>query len=259
MATGRNSLKKPGCITFNRQGPAKTIVTGKSKRKPLIAITGPSRGAFGPRFLVAAMVRLYGGVPTQVRPGEADRHTRFDGLVVTGGHDIDPVLYAAEQEVEPRHDKARDELETSMIGQALEKRVPILGICRGAQLLNICLGGSLFQELRSRRQQTSNRWTVLPLKTLCVEPDSHLKTMLGANQCRINSLHNQAMDRIGDGLRVAGRDLDGIVQAVENPDYGFLLGVQWHPEFLVYMPRQRQLFAALLRAANRRQGQGTSE
>ena len=219
------------------------------KRKPIIAITGPTRGAVGPRFFVAAMVRLYGGMPMQLRPGDAVSHPDYDGLIVTGGHDVDPVLYAAEPEVEPRHDKARDALETAMINEALSLHLPILGICRGAQLLNVCLGGSLFQELRSRRQQTSNRWTVMPLKTLQVEPDTRLQQLFNTDQCRINSLHNQAMDRIGDGLRIAGRDLDGIVQAVENPDYGFLMGVQWHPEFLVYMPRQRRLFAELVRAA----------
>jgi len=116
-------------------------------------------------------------------------------------------------------------------------------------LLNIHLGGSLNQELRSQRKLTSNRWTVLPLKTLKIEPGTLLYRVLNCHRCRISSLHNQAINRCGRHLGVSGRDLDGIAQAVENPAYGFLLGVQWHPEFLLFLPRQRALFGELVRRA----------
>lgn len=216
---------------------------------PVIAITGPRRGAVGPRFLVALAVRLYGGHPLQLRPGQADDGLHYQGVVITGGHDIDPVLYAAEPEVEPRHDRERDALETRIINDALARQLPILGICRGAQLLNVCRGGTLFQELRSRRQQTSDRWTVFPLKTLRVRQNSRLHSILACNHCRINSLHNQAIDQTGKNLQVSGKDLDGIIQAIEDPDYGFLMGVQWHPEFLLFMQRQRMLFQTLVQHA----------
>lgn len=217
--------------------------------RPLIAVTGPERRAFGPRFLVALAVRCYGGRPLQLRPSDKDRDFDYDGVVVTGGHDVDPVLYAAEPEVEPNHDPARDAFELAIIDEALRRRVPLLGICRGAQLLNVRRGGSLFQELVSRRSKTSNRWTVLPLKTLHIEPRTRLEALIGPGPRQINSLHNQAIDRIGDGLRVSGRDLDGLVQAVEDPSFDFLMGVQWHPEFLVFMGRQRRLFKALVEQA----------
>jgi putative glutamine amidotransferase len=221
--------------------------------RPLIAITGPQRGAFGPRTLVSLAVRRYGGQPVQLRPSDLGRDFNYDGVVVTGGHDINPVLYAAAQEIEANHDPARDELEAAIIDEALRRRVPLLGICRGAQLLNVRLGGSLFQELASRRIRTSNRWTVLPLKTLQIVPGTRLADCLGPGPRMINSLHNQAIDRIGGSLRVSGRDLDGIVQAVEDVAYGFLLGVQWHPEFLVFLRSQRRLFGALVAHARRRQ------
>jgi putative glutamine amidotransferase len=114
------------------------------------------------------------------------------------------------------------------------------------------LGGTLYQELRSRRVRTSNRWTIFPLKTLCVAAGSRLEILLGTRETRINSLHNQGIDRVGDGLQVVGRDLDGIVQAVEVPTHPFLLGVQWHPEFLLYKPSQLRLFRALVAAAQER-------
>ncbi len=222
--------------------------------RPVIAITGPQHGSFGPRMLVALAVRLYGGRPLQLRPGDEQHHYQYDGVVVTGGHDVEPVLYAAEPEVEPNYDSARDTLETAIINDALTRRLPLLGICRGAQLLNVCQGGTLNQALRSRRRKTSNRWTVLPLKTLCIatEPetqDSLLATLFGRKRSRINSLHNQGIDRVGDGLIVTGRDLDGIVQAIEDPSQTFLIGVQWHPEFLLYLTSQRSLFRELVKNA----------
>lgn len=219
--------------------------------QPLIVVTGPTRGAFGPRLLVGLALRRYGASVMQLRPGQEAALPDFDGAVITGGHDVDPVLYAAEPEVEPRHDPARDAFESAVIDRALAGRIPLLGICRGAQLLNVRRGGSLFQELASRRSRTSNRWTVLPLKTLHIDPHTRLAECLGPGPRQVNSLHNQAIDRVGAGLRVSGRDLDGIVQAVEDPERPFLLGVQWHPEFLLYLRAQRHLFRALVDAAGR--------
>lgn len=217
--------------------------------KPVIAITGPARGAAGPRFLVAWAIRHYGGVPLQLRPGDEEHKHDYDGVVITGGHDIDPVLYAAEPEVKPRYDSARDRLETATIDHALSQGLPLLGICRGAQLLNVRCGGNLFQDLRSRRKLTSNRRTLLPLKTLCLAPDSHLARLLGVERGKINSLHNQAIDQVGDGLVISARDLDHIPQAIEAPGRSFVIGVQWHPEFLLFLQRQRRLFQALVSAA----------
>ncbi len=221
---------------------------------PVIAITGPRRGAFGPRTLAALAIRLYGGRPLQLRPGDEQKRHEYQGVVVTGGHDIEPVLYAAEPEVEPNYDTARDALETAVIRDALERGLPLLGICRGAQLLNVCRGGTLFQELRSQRHKTSNRRTVLPLKTLRVADEadgenSVVATLLGPSRARINSLHNQGIDRVGSDLLVTGRDLDGIVQAIEDPARCFLVGVQWHPEFLLYLGGQRGLFRELVKNA----------
>lgn len=219
--------------------------------RPVIAVTGPERGAIGPRLCVSLALRLYGGRPLQLRPSHDHRGHRYHGVVVTGGHDIEPVLYAAQPEVEPRYDRERDRLEAAVIDDALARGLPLLGICRGAQLLNVCRGGTLFQELRSRRKKTSNRWTILPLKTLRIEAGTGLAGLIGSLETRINSLHNQGIDRLGEGLVVSGRDLDDIVQAVEDPDRPFLVGVQWHPEFLLYLARQRRLFRALVDAARR--------
>ena len=220
-------------------------------RPPLIAVTGPTRGSRAPKLLVQLALRLAGARTALLTPVDPkpEIQATADGVVITGGHDIDPVLYAAAPEVTPKYDPERDALESAVIDRALERGLPLLGICRGAQLLNVRLGGNLFQELRSRRKHTSNRWTIFPLKTLCIEPDTELERLLGSDRARINSLHNQGIDRLGNDLILAGRDLDGIVQAIEAPLHHWLRGVQWHPEFLLYNRGQRQLFTSLVAAA----------
>lgn len=217
---------------------------------PVVAVTGPAKGAVGPRLCVALAVRWAGGRPLQLKPGDTNPPP-FNAVVVTGGHDISPVLYAAEPEVRPNHDLERDRFESDIIDDALSRHLPLLGICRGAQLLNVRLGGTLYQDLSRRRVHTSRRRTVLPLKTLMIDPGSRRLAFMGTGPKRINSLHNQAINRLGRGLRVAGHDLDGIVQAVEDDSDVFRLGVQWHPEFLLYMPQQRQLFMRLIDSIGR--------
>ena len=212
-----------------------------------------------PRLCVAIGVWLGGGRPVQVAPGDSPSAATFDGVVITGGHDVDPVLYAQESKVLPHHDPDRDAFESAVIDDALERGLPLLGICRGAQLLNVRLGGDLHQDLRSRRRRTSNRRTVFPMKTLLIEGDTRLFELFGLYETRINSLHNQSIDALGRGLVVSGWDLDGIVQAVEDPKAPFLLGVQWHPEFLLHSREQRGLFGALVNAAADRAAAGAHE
>ena len=222
-------------------------------QRPVIAITGPRRGALMPRMLVQLGVSWAGGRGEQIRPGQTSTTGDYRGVVITGGHDVEPVLYAQESQVTPRYDPERDAFESAVIDDALTRKLPLLGICRGAQLLNVRLGGNLYQELRSRRKHTSNHRTIFPLKTLQVKKSSRLHSLLDTSTLRINSLHNQGINRLGRTLQVSGRDLDNIVQAVEDPQSRFLLGVQWHPEFLLYIKRQRQLFRALVEAAGEKQ------
>ncbi|MBT8447710.1 MAG: gamma-glutamyl-gamma-aminobutyrate hydrolase family protein [Gammaproteobacteria bacterium] len=220
-----------------------------SARRPLIGVTGPRRGALGPRACIHLGVLLAGGNAVQLRPDDAGAAPQLDGVVISGGHDVEPVLYKSAAKVTGNYDPERDRFEVGVIEQALREDRPLLGICRGAQLLNVVMGGNLNQDLRAIREKTSNRRTLLPLKTLLVEAGTVLHDVLAANTLKINSLHNQSINRVGDRLRIAARDLDDIVQAVENPTARFLVGVQWHPEFLLYAARQRALFRHLVAAA----------
>jgi putative glutamine amidotransferase len=135
-----------------------------------------------------------------------------------------------------------------MLEMALKTDLPILGICRGAQLLNVVLGGSLLQDIRPLRRQTPNRWTILPVKDALTEPGSLLRRCLQCDTVRVNSMHTQAIGELAPALRVSARDRDQFVQAVEMPTRRFVIGVQWHPEYLPYLQSQRRLLRAFQQA-----------
>ncbi len=219
--------------------------------RPLIGVTGPDRyGLISWRFIRFALWRT-GARVARLTPAHPEPRETLDGLIVSGGSDIDPWLYAQEPADKGSYDRARDAFESIMIEEALRRHQPLLGICRGAQLLNVRLGGSLNQNLRDRRRYTSNRYTPLPLKGLILRRESRLAGIMDCEYCKINSLHSQGIATLGRELRVAGRDLDGIIQAVEYPGPEFILGVQWHPEYLFYSSRHYRLFSALVAAARR--------
>lgn len=220
------------------------------RRRPLIGVTGPRRGARGPRACVALGLRLAGARAVHLRPGRPFRIEGLDGIVLTGGHDVQPVLFKKSAEVDGRYDPERDRFEVEVLDRALDARRPVLGICRGAQLLNVKLGGTLKQDLTSLRP--TRRRTILPLVPIELRAGSVLGRALAVEALRVNVLHDQAIDELGSGLRVVASDRHGIVQAVERPDADCVLGVQWHPEFLLYRAPERRLFRALVAAARRR-------
>ncbi len=182
-----------------------------------------------------------------VRHRPADE--RLDALVIGGGDDISPEHYGGEADSRVIPDRERDELEIHWIRRALEEGLPLLGICRGAQLINVVLGGALHQDIRPMRELTYNRPGLLPTKQVQLEADSGLSAICGKSRLRVNSLHHQAIKQTGEGLRAVGHDLDRIIQAVESEHSRRIIGVQWHPEYLLYLPSQFALFRWLVREA----------
>jgi putative glutamine amidotransferase len=169
-------------------------------------------------------------------------------LIVLGGSDVDPLLYGGAADERRRLDRERDAFELEQLRLALDRGRPVLGICRGAQLLNIVHGGSLV------RYQPGRRRTPLPRRRINIAAGTALASALGSSTW-INSLHEYAVDTVGTGMIVAARDDGGVVQAIElAPDEGrgdrFAVGVQWHPELMPYLRDSRRLFAALVAAAN---------
>jgi putative glutamine amidotransferase len=180
-----------------------------------------------------------------------DIPVRLDGLVIGGGDDIGAEIYGGEVMPDIRIDPERDKLELKLLDTALPAGWPILGICRGSQMLNVALGGTLHTDIHAVYIEAPRMRTVLPKKTVHIELDSRLHRITGCNPCRVNALHHQSVDRVGRGLRVVARDEAGIVQAIEGIGAEFLLGVQWHPELLVFSKPQQRLFAALAEATQR--------
>jgi len=221
-------------------------------RRPLIGVTGPDHGWPLAWWFTHWSIVLVGGKAVRLNASNPDPPRPLEGIVIGGGTDLDPSLYAGVDDGKAKRDSRRDEYEKRMIENALDEGIPVLGICRGAQLINVVLGGNLHQDVRPMRQKTSNRRTPLPRKTALVEPESRLHGLLECTRCRVNSLHHQAVDRLGEGLRAVARDLDDLIQGIELVGDAFVIGVQWHPEYLVYQRRQRRIFADLVRTARTR-------
>ncbi len=215
-------------------------------------------------------VHLAGGVavllpPQPVDAGTADRVLDgLDALVITGGKDVDPARYGhAAHPTSDEPDRVRDAWEFALLDAALRRGMPILGICRGAQVLNVALGGTLHQHLpdvigHTHHQQGNAVFGTSAVRTV---PGTLLAGLIGESsdaQC----YHHQAVDRLGDGLIVSARDTDGVIEAVEADPGGspsaFLLGVQWHPEERL---DDLRLFAGVVGAAAdyRRAGATTQE
>lgn len=194
-----------------------------------------------------------GGLPVVLAPDDPELAEvlleRLDGLCLAGGPDLDPLAYGARR----RHDRLGptdrvvDGAELALARAADALGMPVLGICRGLQALNVARGGTLHQHLEDHRQGTP---ATEALHDVAIEPGSLLARAVGAGALRVNSFHHQAVERLGDGLRAVAWAPDGTVEGIEGDDGRFVLGVQWHAETLdeVEQPQAR-LFGALVEAA----------
>ena len=167
----------------------------------------------------------------------------LDGLLLTGGTDVNPALYGEEPHAETDEpDDGRDRMEAGLLKQALDNDIPVLAICRGMQLFNVVHGGTLVQHVDSHeRHQVKNPD---PVHEVTAEPGSKIASALGENPVPVNSRHHQGVGELGAGLVVTARDSeDGMIEAIERPDKRFAVAVQWHPEDQVSNEReQKRLF-----------------
>jgi len=233
---------------------------------PLIGVTGVARVVDGAErtgvnsAYVSSVVRA-GGLPLLLSPlipleMVAAMADRLDGILLTGGEDMAPASYGGAPHpalgpVDPR----RDTLELALIRAARTRSIPLLGICRGIQLLNVALGGTLWQDLPSERPQSlphaqaSGR--TARTHPVSVTPGSRLAAAVGAGRLDVNSSHHQAIRELAPALVATATALDGIIEGVETPDGGWMLAVQWHPEefHADASAPDHGLFAALVAAA----------
>jgi putative glutamine amidotransferase len=240
-------------------------------RRPIIGITSSqfietaSHGVF-PRHSVSRAyseaVHRAGGIPvilpffSDVAPDLLDV---IDGLILTGGADLDPTRFG-EQTVHPKtYDilPDRDEAELQLTTGAIARDLPLLGICRGIQVLNVALGGTLYQDVPDQfsaeighRQQEHDIPANESGHSVIVTPGSLLERTYGDGPIPVNSFHHQAVKDVAPGLVASAASADGLIEAIESPGHNFVLGIQWHPE-LMFAHHVRHLapFTSLVEAA----------
>lgn len=216
---------------------------------------------FGCHYLTwayAAAIRSSGGLPLAIPHGPPDEVPRLlsvlDGLLVTGGSDMDPTAFGR-----PRHpattgaDPSKTAFELALTRGADAVDLPFLGICLGLQVLNVARGGSLHQHLPEERPGAVDH--VRPgderrsfVHEVTVIEGTRLAAICGAPRLAVNSIHHQGVDDLGEDLVVAARSDDGLVEALEDPRRSFLMAVQWHPEDLVDRPAHGRIFANFVEA-----------
>ena len=210
-------------------------------------------------------VRRAGGQPIEVgADGETPEHilARVDGILLTGGGDVDPDLYG-----EARHatfdaaESGRDDFEIALTRAAIAAGAPYLAICRGMQLLNVAMGGTLIQDIPSEvpgaLQHTVPEPRFAIAHEVWVATDSRLSKLLAdqmedGETCHVNSRHHQSVQRVASGFEVTATSPDGVVEAMEKPGDGFCVAVQWHPENFWRTGEFRSLFEGFIEAANAR-------
>ncbi|MCX7623705.1 MAG: gamma-glutamyl-gamma-aminobutyrate hydrolase family protein [Thermomicrobium sp.] len=218
----------------------------------------------------ALAVEAAGGIPHVLPPvlDPADALVAVEALLLTGGGDIDPHRYGAAS-VHPETygiSEVRDTFELALVKAAIARDLPVLAICRGIQVLNVALGGTLIQHIPAsdpnalnHRQHELGIPVDQPAHPVTIMPESKLAAIVETTTLLVNSFHHQAIDAPAPGLVVTARAPDGVIEAVELPSATFVLGVQWHPERLYRtFPQHRALFRALVLAALRSRPLGRS-
>lgn len=262
-----------------------------SRKPLNIGVTGPDKGGLAAWWFTKFMLVIHGARAVRIRPKKGIPDLDLHGLIIGGGADINPQHYTeagieeiiSQSRKEPVNrpflarlatflfypliffirklfstkssgfdiDKERDELEFNLLKKVQKKGIPVLGICRGAQLINVHFGGTLFSDISNFYTEVPRVTSVLPRKKVIVEDKSRLQDILADRVVWVNALHNQAVDRLGDDLKVVARENNGVVQAIEHKKSHFILGVQWHPEYMPQIQSQRSIFKALIEEAQR--------
>lgn len=243
--------------------------------RPIIGIpcfaaerAGTWRPIFGNNQTYVRAIEQAGGAPVLLPLLESPEsmvaiRERLDGLLLTGGADLAPALYGEETlpqcgEVEAE----RDGPELELTRWALDAGTPVLGVCRGMQVLNVARGGTLYQDIvtqhpGSPRHDVTEHGRTYLAHAIALNPNSRLAAILGTSAPMVNSLHHQAVKDVGAGVEIVGWSEDGIAEALELPGYPFALAVQYHPEELYLTDEaSRRLFAAFVRACAQRRAGG---
>jgi putative glutamine amidotransferase len=217
-------------------------------RRPRIGVSVSSKTGWRVfPFFWWAILRA-GGRAVKIHPRRRRNNLAgLDGVIIGGGDDIGVELYGGEIVAHSKFDPARDKLEVALIEEAEERGLPMLGVCRGSQLINVVRGGTLHEDIYEVYPNARRINTPLPRKRVTIAEGSRLGDVIGTEPSVVNALHRQSVDALGRDMRAVAWDEAGVVQAVEGtrgPRY--VIGVQWHPEYLVFSKRDWRLFRELV-------------
>jgi len=248
---------------------------------PRVGVTGPNKGGWPAWIFTRLALYRVGAEAVRVTSSRSVDWAGLSGLVIGGGADVSEPVVDTPYELTPpvsrvrwprrvldlllaplvllvrwiaatkRHgvDPARDAMELALLDYAREHDLPVLGICRGSQLMNLAEGGSLMRDVNTLYDERPQLYTVLPRREVTVLDGSVLHGIVGRSSLLVNSLHFHAVREPARGMRIVAREPSGVPQAVENSARRFWLGVQWHPEYLPQQESHQKLFAALAEAA----------
>lgn len=235
-------------------------MTSSRNKRPRIGYTTRNHPFNILIWLIALSIRIAGGKPVRLYPNNPRYDAQIDGLVIGGGTDLYPALFKNAPKQNYKYDRERDELEVNWLKRAEDDNLPVLGICRGAQLMNVARGGTLHIDVskvyENAKYPTKTIAQIFFRKNINVERDSLLERILKTQSVRVNSMHSQAVDEVGKGLIISAKEDNGVVQAIEDPDKDFFLGVQFHPEALIHSRMFRHIFKELNNAARERKTWG---
>lgn len=226
------------------------MTDARAARRPVIGVAFPR-----PDYL--ASLEHAGAEPRVLDPARDALPAALDaldGVLLTGGVDVDPRHYGEAAHPTVEIDATRDDYELPLASLALARRLPLLAICRGLQVLNVAGGGSLIQDLPSQAPSPIGHSATMPKDGLAhdvdVAPGTCLAALIGAGKTATNSRHHQAVNTVASGFVVSAVAPDGVIEAIERPDLRFCVGVQWHPENFRNSGRFAALFEGLVRAAS---------
>lgn len=228
-------------------------------KKPKIAVTGsvveyPFTWDWWSWQCIRVVIFQSGGIAIRVTPGT--KIPEYDGLLISGGVDISPDIYGQENTSSYRCEPERDQFELSLLRDAMANKKPVLGICRGAQLINVAMGGTLHQEAGKVFRYYTPAKTItdkiIRLKASYISGSRWLKEIFSEDEKHyINSIHHQAINQLGKNLIRIADDHHGMTQAIEYTGESFVVGLQWHPEFQLLTESQRSIFRVFVKAAMR--------
>ncbi|MFP4663869.1 MAG: gamma-glutamyl-gamma-aminobutyrate hydrolase family protein [Bacteroidales bacterium] len=227
-----------------------------AKNKPVIGITrAPDKGFTLQFFMLQLSVFIAGGKPATLKVYEEEKARRIDGLLIGGGRDVYPAMYQQEAIPGNPYNRVQDDMESKWLYWAMKYNLPVMAICRGAQLMNVVKGGTIYHNLTAIFENADYPHSIWSYnffrKKIHITTDSLLYKITGKDEIYVNSIHKRAIDKVGTGLKVTSREPNGIIQSIEDPSHRFFIGMQFHPERLLYLKKFRKIFRFFVKTAGK--------